>query len=155
MKYTLETLLAGNKTYDFYHHLHEQDVAKVNRLIDRIEASRTEQTTPAPLDGDAVMCLHPTEGEVSADARLEKRSQIEICVYPSIPFINENLHTSTSGGDWWNWSEEAFIRRAAYIGRESHQFKTWGRWGPCGNGAITFRARVHVWQLTDSHFRKF
>ena len=72
MKYTLETLLAGNKTYDFYYHLHEQDVAKVNRLIDRIEASRAGQTTPAPLDGDAVICLHPTEGEVSTDARLEK-----------------------------------------------------------------------------------
>ena len=59
-KYTLETLLPLNVSYDRDHILRQQDVDMVNRLVEVIEGSRLRSETG---------CVMLTETEISTDTR--------------------------------------------------------------------------------------
>jgi hypothetical protein len=154
MQYSYDELLKINGAYHSEHFLNQDDVDTVNRLIERIEASR--QSTPQPMDGDKVICINPRLGEVSQNGYLEKRERISICVCPTVPFIRkENLHTDAGGGPWFHYRLEQFLAQAEFGGKTLASFYVWGRWGPWVNGAIYFQAKVFRWRVTNPHFQTY
>lgn len=153
MPYTRETLLPNNHSYNIEHYLTEKDVEMVNALVARIEASRSEQQTPAPLDGDILIYTNRDGEERRANIEVRtyhqaEEAHMEICTHAYIPFIDkESLHTNTSGGPWYNITIEEFGKRAHYVGRGTKYLKAWGHMGMWKDGAIQFEAQVNVWKI--------
>jgi hypothetical protein len=152
MPYSYDELFETNGSYK--HRLDQDDVNKVNRLVERIEARR--QGDPMPMDGDKIICVSPLIGEVSNNGYLEKREgRLSVCVYPYVPFISEgSLHTNASGGPWFPFSEEQFWRASEFAGHTLAAFHVWGHFGPCAHGAVYFQAKVFLWKVTDPRFYK-
>jgi hypothetical protein len=155
MPYSMDELLKLNQLYHAYHRLLQADVDKVNRLVAHIEESR--QCDPTPMDGDRIICISLTEGEVSTRGYLEKRhGRLSVCVQPSVIFLYEgnggSLYTNAGGGSWFNLSEEQFLLQAAYVGKVRTSMHVWGHGGACADGTVQFQAEVFQWKLTDSRF---
>lgn len=82
-KYTLETLLPLNVSYDRDHILRQQDVDMVNRLVEVIEGSRSSLT---PKSGDRMRHVD-REGDFHGYALLEnfRADKMSVCLAPYVP----------------------------------------------------------------------
>lgn len=147
-RYTLETLLPLNETYDREHRLSQEDVETVNSLVEQIENTRSVHT---PQIGDRVIYVS-RHGDYSDHALIETRneSDFSICVHPYVPFTGY-----TADGVWCNVSGGPFtvmkFGDAQYVGQTNGAFKIWGHCGPCGNGAVMFEARVGLWEYREAN----
>jgi hypothetical protein len=155
MRYSYDELLSINDSFHSVHHLNQADVDKVNKMIGRIEAIR--QGNPTPTDGDKIICVSPSAGEVSKRGYLEKRNgQLSVCTDPDTPFISEgNLHTDASGGPWFPMSLEQFLQNSEFVGKTFTFFKVWGHCGMWANGTVNFQAEVFLWRVINPHFSLF
>ena len=98
-KYTLETLLPLNVSYDREHILRQQDVDMVNRLVEIIEGSRSNLT---PKVGDRMRHVD-REGDFYGYALLEnfRADKMSVCLAPYVPFVgigDPDIWLSVSGG---------------------------------------------------------
>lgn len=98
-KYTLETLLPLNVSYDRDHILRQQDVDMVNRLVEVIEGSRSSLT---PKIGDRMRHVD-RDGDFYGYALLEnlRADGISVCLAPYVPFVgigDPDIWLSVSGG---------------------------------------------------------
>ena len=147
-RYTLETLLPLNETYDREHRLNQEDVETVNSLVEQIENTRSVHT---PQIGDRVIYVS-RHGDYSDHALIETRneSDFSICVHPYVPFTG-----CTADGVWCDVSGGPFtvmkFGDAQYVGQTNGAFKVWGHCGPCGNGAVMFEARVGLWEYREAN----
>ncbi|MFW6015471.1 MAG: DUF4121 family protein [bacterium] len=145
--YTIDNLKEVNQSYDYQYRVCESDVVKVNKWIDFIKNTRDNSS---PQVGDVIE--YTTKyGEYYKNAHVDKirDDELEICLSPYVPFVNENdgkLSTSTSGGPW-----QGAPKKLKYLGTKMKVFKDWGFVGPCGNGAVNFYAPVNVWEYKEDN----
>ena len=152
MYYSDDSLRKINGLYLSAHTLDQQDLNKVNALCARMEAERSGEA-PQPTEGDQVICLNPTLGEICKNGHLERtKNRIWINEDPEIPFVYENGHFSTSGGPEFGLSEDQFRQQAECVGKSLKPFHTWEHLGPCGWGSVRFQCEVFLWKLTDARF---
>jgi hypothetical protein len=147
-RYAKETLilLPGNESYDAAHRLTEDDVDKVNSLVERIESIRLAEK---PKAGDRLLYTSKY-GDYSPVAFIEKNREGElyVCIKPMVPFVwtNEDcIYYDVSGGPFAGMHES----KLEYAGISSYNFKTWGHNGMRANGAVYFKAEVSVWEYIE------
>lgn len=145
-KYTLETLLPLNVSYDREHTLKQSDVDMVNRLVEAIESSRSNVV---PKIGDRMRHVD-RHGDYYGYALLEKEhgNNISVCLQPYVPFTGigkRGIWVDVSGGPFTG------IARAdmKFIGWEKGVFCAWGHCGACGNGSVRFIAKVAGWEYIE------
>ncbi|WPS85660.1 DUF4121 family protein (plasmid) [Brevibacillus halotolerans] len=145
-KYTIESLKALNPIYENKYGVTQDDVDKVNQLVELIEKSRINTE---PQIGDIVeyTCKY---GEYYEHAHIESiGDDLYICEQPYTPFVSmyvnkRAFHTSTSGGAWAHIPKDL-----QYVGAKEKAFVVWGHCGACGNGTVLFHAKVNVWTYTE------
>ena len=98
-RYTLETLLPLNVSYDSDHGLTQEDVDMVNSLVEVIESTRSKHT---PKIGDRVVYTQKG-GEYHPHGLIEKKHEDKfyVCLDPFIPFVWESdtaIKVDVSGG---------------------------------------------------------
>lgn len=150
-RYTIETLTPINQEFTAEHyHLTEKDVAIANDMVELIEERR--QGTPAPQDGDLLICERTDGTIIRKRAHLEAASWVEagelaVCrdVYAGAPHISKEGYTTASGGPWFRCKPDELT----YIGTDKKRFWTWGRIGAIAHGGINFDATVNVWKLVS------
>lgn len=141
-KYTMETLLPLNVSYDRNHILRQQDVDMVNRLVEVIEGSRSSLT---PKVGDRMRHVD-REGDFYGYALLEnfQADKMSVCLAPYVPFVgisDPDIWLSVSGGPFTS-IDPAEMK---FIGWEDGVFSAWEHCGPCANGSVRFMAKVAKW----------
>ena len=146
-KYDIGTLRQTNQSYDYDHRLTEQDVIKVNKLVERIESSRSD-IKPKP--GDRLLYTSK-RGEYSPIAFIEKNNggELYVCVGPMVPFVETmgyQTYYDVSGGPFTGMHES----KLTYKGTVNNNFKTWGHSGACANGAVHFHAKVSMWEYKET-----
>ena len=144
--YSLSSLVALNGAYDKEHHLRQEDVDHANRLVRLIEGCRSEDR---PCVGDRI--LYTTRyGDFYPHALVEKEIDggFMICGEPYVPFVHpsgDGIALSVSGGPFFGLAHGT----SRFAGWGYGDFKDWGHCGPCGNGAVTFEARVGYWKYKE------
>lgn len=146
-KYTLETLLPLNVSYDYDHMLTQGDVDMVNSIVEVIESTRSERI---PKVGDRIAYVRD-DGSYHGRALIEREidGYFRICTAPCIPFvwIKENdISLDVSGGPFCH----ADIKGLRFTGWIEADFKKWGHCGPTVNGTVSFKARVPLWSYIES-----
>lgn len=146
-RYTLASLLPLNGAYDREHQLRQDDVDHVNGLVQLIEELRTDQQLRV---GDRIRYTD-RYGDFYAFALVEKEIDggFVICGNPYVPFVSPSEHgisLDVSGGPFFELQQDT----ARFIGWGLGDFKDWGHCGPCGNGAVTFEARVGFWEYQEA-----
>lgn len=145
-KYTLETLLPLNVSYDYDHTLTQEDVDMVNSLVEAIEKTRSEHT---PKNGDRIVYVE-NDGSYHPQALIEKELDdgLYVCLDPCIPFVwaNENgISLNVSGGPFYHADSD----KLRFTGWIEASFKKWGHCGPTANGTVTFMAKVPLWSYSE------
>jgi len=146
-KYTFETLLEINQSYDSEHRLRQSDVDMANRYVRLIEGTRSDKE---PRAGDRIR-FTTKHGDYHNLGHIEEILEVRIvsCLEPYIPFIravgDTGIRCNTSGGPW----QGAPVNEVKYVGKEQKTFKDWGYVGPRGNGAVYFDAEVNVWEYVE------
>lgn len=145
-KYTLETLLPLNVSYDREHILRQSDVDMVNRLVEVIEDSRSDSI---PKIGDR-MRHTDRHGDFYGHALLEKvrGDKISVCLQPYVPFVGigePDIWIDVSGGPF----SSIVPGDMKFTGWKEGMFKAWGHCGPCANGTVSFTAKVPVWEYIE------
>ena len=145
-RYTLETLLPLNVSYDNDHGLTQEDVDMVNSLVEVIESTRSRHT---PKIGDRVVYTQKG-GEYHSQALIEKKrdNQFYVCLDPYIPFVWESdtdIKVDVSGGPFYYADSEKF----KFIGWTEVDFKEWGHCGATANGTVRFMAKVSLWAYSE------
>ena len=163
-KYSIETLRERNVSYDHQHWLTQKDVDMANSYVELIERTRSKIT---PQIGDRL--VYVTEhgdyyGNALIDSRSAKEGYLSVCEQPYVPFVWEedgNIRLSVSGGAFHsvNPEELKFLKWTEGV------FKDWGHCGACGNGSVSFLAKVPLWfyaepnpwygDFTTETYRKF
>lgn len=146
-KYTLETLLPLNVSYDYDHTQTQEDVDMVNSLVEAIENTRSDSI---PKVGDRIAYVRD-DGSYHSRALIERKidGYFRICTAPCIPFvwIKENeISLDVSGGPFCH----ADIEGLRFTGWIEADFKKWGHCGPTVNGTVSFKARVPLWSYIES-----
>ncbi len=163
-KYSVETLRGLNVSYDHEHGLTQKDVDMANDYVELIERTRSEIT---PQVGDRLVYIS-RHGDYYGHALIEKEDKdsgrISICERPYVPFVwkkGENIRLSVSGGAFhaMNPKDLKFLKWT------DGAFCDWGHCGSCGNGSVTFMAKVPLWfyaepnpkygNFTTETYRKF
>lgn len=144
-RYTVETLKKENYHFDNEYGVTETDVAKINKIIDVIENSRSTERIQV---GDVVQYTNEY-GEYFSHAMITKiNDDAEICehggMYTNI-YEGEFCH-STSGGSFSHHEMNGFT----YIGKTTNTFWTFGHNGACANGGVYFTATVNLWECNDN-----
>ena len=144
-KYSIETLRKLNISYDHEHWLSQKDVDMANSYVELIERTRSEIT---PQIGDRLIYV-TADGDYYGNALIEnfhhtKEGHFSICECPYVPFVwkeGDNIRLSVSGGAFCaiNPKDMKFLRWT------DGTFCDWGWCGACGNGAVTFTAKVPLW----------
>ncbi len=140
----METLKPLNVSYDHEHWLTQKDVDMANRYVEVIERTRSEVT---PQIGDRL--VYVTEHgdyyrHALIDDRHAKEGYLSVCEQPYVPFVWEedgNIRLSVSGGAFHSVNPKDL----KFLKWTEGAFKDWGHCGACGNGAVTFIARVPLW----------
>lgn len=145
-RYTLGTLLPLNIYYDNDHSLEQSDVDMANAFVELIERTRKEEH---PQTGD-LMIYVSKHGDYYPRALIEKEyeNKMSVCENPYIPFvyrIGYGIGCDVSGGPFY----QVKMSDAKFKGWNSAYFKDWGHCGPCANGAVTFAARVPLWEYRE------
>ena len=164
-KYSVDTLRELNISYDHEHGLTQKDVDMANSYVELIERTRSEIT---PQIGDRLVYV-TEDGDYYGNALIDnlhyvKNGHLFICERPYVPFVwneNGNIRLSVSGGAFHtvNPNDLKFLKWT------DGAFKDWGHCGACGNGAVTFTAKVPLWfyaepdpkygDFTTETYRKF
>lgn len=145
-KYTLETLLPLNVSYDCEHCLTQSDVDMANTLVELIERTRTDEH---PQVGD--LMVHVSKhGDYSPRALIEKEYEgaLSVCIHPYIPFVyrkGNGIGCDVSGGPFCRVE----ISDVEFKGWDTAYFKEWGHCGPRANGAVNFAASVALWEYRE------
>lgn len=144
-KYNIGTLRPMNGSYDREHTLTERDVDTVNGMTALIEDTRTDE----PATGDRMLFTN-RYGDYYPSALVEKRSggELVVCEQPFVPFVFQSpdgISLSVSGGGFVGIP----VHEPEYVGKTQGDFKLWGHKGSCGNGAVTFRAKVNLWEYAE------
>ncbi|MDO5771196.1 MAG: DUF4121 family protein [Bacteroidales bacterium] len=148
-KYSVETLRKLNVSYDHEHGLTQKDVDMANDYVELIEHTRSEII---PQIGDRL--VYVTEhGDYYGNALIENlhhtnKGHFSICERPYVPFVweeNANIRLSVSGGAFHavNPKDLKFLKWT------DGAFCDWGHCGACGNGSVTFMARVPLWSYSE------
>ena len=163
-KYSIETLRERNVSYDHQHWLTQEDVDMANNYVKLIERTRSEVT---PQIGDRL--VYVTEhgdyyGHALIDSRSAKEGYLFVCEQPYVPFVWEedgNIRLSVSGGAFHSVNP----KELKFLKWTEGAFKDWGHCGACGNGSVTFLAKVPLWfyaepnprygNFTTETYRKF
>ena len=145
-KYTHETLLPLNVSYDYDHQLTQEDVNMVNSLVEVIESTRSEHT---PKIGDRVVYIDKS-GNYHPRSLIEKKGEqgFYVCLDPSIPFVWESdssIKVDVSGGPFYHADANKF----KFAGWTEADFKEWGHCGATANGTVRFKAKVPLWAYTE------
>lgn len=145
-RYLMETLLPANESYDSDHLLTQEDVDKVNSLVERIESTRSFIN---PKAGDRLLYTSKY-GDYSPVAFIEKNrdGELFICIKPMIPFVETEdllIYYDVSGGPFTGMHES----KLKCTGTVNNHFKTWGHKGACANGAVHFQAKVSMWEYAE------
>lgn len=145
-KYTLETLLPLNRSYDMEHTLTQGDVDMANRLVEAIESSRSGQI---PKIGDRMRHVD-RHGDFNNHALLEKKNDggMSVCLQPYVPFVgigDSGIWVNVSGGPFTTVSPDDM----EFTGWCEGSFKAWGHRGACANGTVGFTARVPKWAYKE------
>ena len=145
-KYTLETLLPLNVSYDYDHQLTQPDVDMANALVELVERTRTDEH---PQVGD--LMVHVSKhGDYSPRALIEKvhDESLSVCIHPSIPFVyrkDNGIGCDVSGGPF----DRVKIPDVKFKGWDTAYFKEWGHCGPRVNGSVSFAARIALWEYRE------
>lgn len=145
-KYTLETLLSLNVSYDYDHHLTQSDVDMANDLVKLIERTRTDKQ---PSVGD--LMVHVSKhGDYSPRALIENKNDetLYVCIHPYIPFVyrkNNGIGCDVSGGPFFRMK----IPDVEFKGWDTAYFKEWGHCGPRANGCVNFAVQVALWEYRE------
>lgn len=145
-RYGIRTLMPLNESYHDDHTLTEEDVDKVNYLVERIESTRSQSK---PKAGDRLLYTSK-DGDYSPVAFLEKNKdgELYVCIKPMVPFVWETdgkIIYDVSGGPFCGIHEKGL----KYAGTVGNRFKTWGHDGMRANGAVYFHAGVSMWEYTE------
>ena len=145
-RYTLETLLPLNVSYDSDHELTQEDVDMVNSLVEVIESTRSKHT---PKIGDRVVYTQKG-GEYHPHGLIEKKHEDKfyVCLDPFIPFVWESdtaIKVDVSGGPFYHADADKF----KFIGWTEADFKEWGHCGATANGTVRFKAKVPLWAYSE------
>lgn len=147
-RYFRETLivLPGNASYDADHRLIQEDVDKINNLVERIESTRS---AIKPQAGDRLLYTSKY-GDYSPVAFIEKNraGELFVCVKPMVPFVWTEkgcIYYDVSGGPFAGMHES----EPKPAGTVSNWLKTWGHRGMRANGAIYFQAEVNMWEYAE------
>ncbi len=147
-KYTLETLLPLNVSYDSDHGLTQEDVDMVNSLVEAIERTRSE-CTPKIGDRLAYVDRHGKYyGYALIEAGIEDEGLLSICEQPYIPFVweeGDQIRLNVSGGAFHRIHPD----KMTFVKWVDGVFKDWGHCGPCANGTVAFHARVPMWSYCE------
>lgn len=140
--YDLQSLLPMNRSYDHEHHLNQEDVDMVNDLVAHIERTRSSRQ---PRIGDRVVYISK-DGDWYGNALIEKfkGGACSLCLDPYTPFIWKSplgIGCSVSGGPFTSVP----TAELHFVGWTEECYKDWGHCGACGNGSVTFKARVAQW----------
>ena len=141
-RYTYETLLPLNVSYDYDHILTQEDVDTVNALVEVIEKTRSEYS---PKIGDRVVYIEKG-GDYHHRSLIEKKGERGLYAY--IPFVWEsdnNIALDVSGGSF-HWVDPDKFKFVEWIEAD---FKKWGHCGARANGAVKFKAKVPLWTYTE------
>lgn len=147
-KYTLETLLPLNVSYDRDHGLTQADVDMVNDYVDSIESTRSK-TKPQVGDRLIYVDKYGTYYDYAlVESEVAEEGLLSICEQPYIPFVfrSENeIRLSVSGGAFHriNPADMKFVKWV------DGSFKDWGHCRACANGAVAFYARVPLWSYSE------
>lgn len=147
-KYTLETLLPLNVSYDRDHGLTQEDVDMVNDYVDLIERTRLETI---PQVGDRLIYVDKYGryyGYALIEAEVGDEGLLSICEQPYIPFVWEKdnqIRLNVSGGAFHriNPADMKFVKWV------DGSFKDWGHCGACANGTVAFYAMVPLWSYSE------
>jgi hypothetical protein len=139
-------LLPCNESYNDDYRLTQDDVNKVNNLVERLESSRS---VIKPESGDRLLYTSK-HGDYSPVAFIEKNrdGELYVCVKPMVPFVEtdeERICYDVSGGPFAGMHENTL----KYAGKSSCNFKTWGHNGMRANGAVYFQAEVSMWEYAE------
>lgn len=145
-KYTIETLLPLNGTYNDKHTLTQEDVDEVNAMVKIIESTRSKTT---PKSGDRLIYTDKY-GEYTDHALIAKDNVEEsyICIQPYVPFVfpmHNGISCDVSGGPFTSVP----AKELKYLGTTVNRFKIIGHCGLCANGTVQFDAEVSQWEYTD------
>lgn len=145
-KYTLETLLPLNVSYDCEHCLTQSDVDMANTLVELIEQTRTDEH---PQVGDLMVHISK-HGDYSPCALIEKeyKGALSVCIHPYIPFVyrkDNGIGCDVSGGPF----SRVEISDIEFKGWDTAYFKEWGHCGPRANGCVNFAAQVALWEYRE------
>ena len=145
-KYTLETLLPLNVSYDSDHGLTQEDVDMVNSLVEVIESTRSKHT---PKIGDRVVYTQKGR-EYHPYGLIEKKHEDKfyVCLDPFIPLVWESdtaIKFDVSGGPFYHADADKF----KFVGWAEANFKEWGHCGATANGTVKFKAKVPLWAYSE------
>ena len=140
--YDLQSLLPMNGLYDHEHRLRQEDVDMVNEYVAHIERTRSDKQ---PKIGDRVIYVSE-HGDWYGNALIEKfeNGKCSLCLDPYVPFIWKSplgIGCSVSGGPFTSVPTADLH----FVGWTEACYKDWGHCGACGNGSVTFMARVAQW----------
>lgn len=135
-----------NASYDHEHRLRQEDVDMVNDHVFHIERTRSSQQ---PKIGDRVVYTSKY-GDWYGQALIEKfeDEKCSLCLSPYVPFIWKSplgIGCSVSGGPFTS-VQTADLQ---FAGWTEAYYKDWGHCGACGNGSVTFKARVAQWTYRE------
>ena len=144
--YDLQTLLPMNTIYDHEHRLRQEDVDMANDHVFHIERTRSSRQ---PRIGDRVVYVS-RYGDWYGQALIEKfeGKECSLCLSPYVPFIWKSplgIGCSVSGGPFTS-VQTADLQ---FAGWTEACYKVWGHCGACGNGSVTFKARVAQWAYRE------
>lgn len=117
-----------------------------NDYVAHIECTRSSRQ---PRIGDRVVYIS-RYGDWYGNAIIEKfeDEKCSLCLSPYVPFIWKSLFgigCSVSGGPFTT-VKSADLQ---FVGWTEADYKDWGHCGACGNGSVTFKARVAQWSYRE------
>lgn len=142
-KYSKETFIRLNYWYDRIHGLVQEDIDKVNTMVEHIEKTRSGQY---PRTGDNLFFVSGY-GERSRLFFIDAvyGDNIILRDFSRVPFVSrdkEGIKCDMHGGECLLVKAGDVRFKAWTTGR----FKHWGHYGACENGEVYYDAKIALWE---------
>lgn len=146
-KYSKETFIRLNYWYDRIHGLVQEDIDKVNTMVEHIEKTRSDRY---PRTGDNLFFVSGY-GERSRMFFIDAvyGDNIILRDFSRVPFVSrdkEGIKCDMHGGECLLVKAGDVRFKAWTTGR----FKHWGHYGACESGEVYYDAKVSLWECTAS-----
>lgn len=145
-KYSVQTLLPLNVSYDYEYRLNEKDVQNVNGIVEQLENERLK-TIPKP--GDMVLYTSK-HGDYLPDCLIECYDNlgIKVITMPCIPCV---IKTASGLNCMPGRGSETYLSadKLKYVGKTRSLFKIYGTQGVCRDGFVHFYAEVNLWEYKE------